>query len=82
LAKVKMICPFSGKYCKECSLYRGRHYLLCFNNNYRGYLKESARGASKDTDNTRDKVNDIFKLSELEDSKSLDPFVNTLPDIE
>ena len=77
-----MICPFSGKYCKECSLYRGRHYLLCFNNRYRGYIKESAAESNGDTDNTKDKVNNIFKLNSLSESKSLDPFNNTLPDIQ
>jgi len=30
VAKVKMICPFSGKQCRECAVYRGRHYYLCF----------------------------------------------------
>lgn len=30
MAKVKMTCPFSGKPCRECSVYRGRHYYLCF----------------------------------------------------
>lgn len=38
MAKTKMICPFSGKLCKECPQYRGRHYYLCFAKKYRGYL--------------------------------------------
>ena len=41
MAKVEMLCPFSGKKCKECAMYRGRHYYLCFSNNYRGHLKDS-----------------------------------------
>jgi hypothetical protein len=81
LAKVKMICPFSGKLCKECSLYRGRHYLLCFDDRYRGYMKEFAHGHNRDTDNNKDKISDIFQLSALTDSKSLDPFAKALPDI-
>lgn len=33
MAKTKMICPFSGKQCRECPVYRGRHYYLCFRGN-------------------------------------------------
>ncbi|MGD9115555.1 MAG: hypothetical protein PVJ61_00010 [Dehalococcoidia bacterium] len=40
MAKQDMICPFSGRLCQQCSLYRGRHYYLCFNKQYRGHLKE------------------------------------------
>ena len=29
----KNICPFSGKICKECALYRGRHHYMCFSKN-------------------------------------------------
>ena len=46
MAKKKMLCPFSGKLCRECPQYRGRHYYLCFSTKYRGYLgggKESAK---------------------------------------
>jgi hypothetical protein len=80
LAKAKMICPFSGKLCKECSLYRGRHYLLCFKDQYRGFIKESAQESTSDTDNYKDRVKDIFNLSSLTDSRSLDPFTTALPD--
>jgi len=54
VAKEDMICPFSGKLCKECALYRGRHYYLCFCKKYRGHLEKSGEvtrgsnpGASK-----------------------------------
>ena len=40
MAKIRMICPFSNELCKECALYRGRHYALCFCQKYRGYLNE------------------------------------------
>ena len=40
MAKARMICPFSAKLCKECALYRGRHYYLCFCKEYRGYLEK------------------------------------------
>ena len=35
-----MLCPYSHQLCKECSVFRGRHYYLCFRRNYRGYLGE------------------------------------------
>jgi hypothetical protein len=41
MAKTEMICPFSGRLCRECSLYRGRHYFLCFSKKYRGHLDGS-----------------------------------------
>ncbi len=38
MAKETMICPFSNRLCKECALYRARHYYLCFCHEYRGAL--------------------------------------------
>jgi hypothetical protein len=40
MAKVKMICPLSGNLCKDCAIYRGRHYFLCFVEEYRGRVDE------------------------------------------
>jgi hypothetical protein len=39
MAKKEMVCAFSDKSCKNCPLYIGRHYFLCFNPKYRGRLK-------------------------------------------
>ncbi len=39
MAKTPMRCPFSGKMCKECSAYRGRHYYLCNDKSYRGHIE-------------------------------------------
>jgi hypothetical protein len=38
MAKINMLCPFSGALCRECPQYRGRHYYLCFCQKYRGFL--------------------------------------------
>jgi len=38
LAKKEMICPFLGQLCKNCAIYIGRHYYLCYSTNYRGYI--------------------------------------------
>jgi hypothetical protein len=48
MAKTKMICPFSGKLCEECPMYRGRHYYLCFAKKYRGYLGDKEDIATED----------------------------------
>lgn len=34
MKKAKMPCPFTGGRCVECSLYRGRHYNLCFSEHF------------------------------------------------
>jgi hypothetical protein len=38
VAKIPMLCPFSKELCRECTLYRGRHYYICFRKEYWGYL--------------------------------------------
>jgi hypothetical protein len=30
MKRAKVICPFTGRKCMQCSLYRGRHQGLCF----------------------------------------------------
>jgi hypothetical protein len=47
MAKTKMLCPFSKELCKECPLYRGRHYYLCFYTKYRGYLRDAEKQAKQ-----------------------------------
>ncbi len=34
MAKQFSRCPFTGNSCKNCPLYRSRHYSLCFNQHY------------------------------------------------
>ena len=40
MAKQTMRCVFSDKLCKECALFRGRHYYLCFSRNYQGHRNQ------------------------------------------
>jgi len=47
MAKEKMLCPFSGKLCKECPLSRGRHYYLCFSKSYQGHLENEGKVENK-----------------------------------
>ena len=42
MAKIPMLCPFSKELCRECTVYRGRHYYICFRKEYRGYLGKEA----------------------------------------
>ncbi len=39
MAKIPMRCPFNDRLCIECNLYRGRHYYMCYCEQYRGYIK-------------------------------------------
>ena len=43
MAKTKMLCPFTNGLCKECPMYRGRHYYLCFHKKYRGHLEGAGK---------------------------------------
>lgn len=36
----RMKCPFSGKSCAQCPLFRGRHYFRWHKEGYSEYLKE------------------------------------------
>ena len=38
MAKIAMTCPFSNQICRDCAVYRGSHYYLCFKKEYRGCL--------------------------------------------
>jgi len=75
VAKTRVICPFSGRLCMECPLYRGRHYLLCFCEKYRGYLDGSGdtteRAASPPwgLSSTR-----RFKIPLMKAESAIDPF--------
>lgn len=72
MAKREMVCPFSDKACKNCSLYIGRHYLLCDNSNYRGHVKNgNNKGKSK---YTKSYLKNDFSVPKLEYIEELDLF--------
>jgi hypothetical protein len=48
MAKIAMACPFSGKICRDCAVYRGSHYYLCFKKEYRGCLVGENGKATKE----------------------------------
>ena len=48
MAKVAMTCPFSKRMCRDCAVYRGSHYYLCFKKEYRGCLVGDNGKASKE----------------------------------
>jgi len=81
MAKEDMLCPFTGNLCRECSLYRGRHYYLCFSKKYRGHLENSG-GANKGTNPeiSEEEYNEHFKpLTKM--PSAIDPFKTPMADI-
>lgn len=72
MAKVDMICPFSGVACKECPIYRGRHYYLCFCEKYRGSLP----GAMKNLPMSKHS-NGKFTMPKLP-TLTKDPYINEM----
>ena len=83
MAKEEMICPFSGKLCRECALYRGRHYYLCFSKKYRGHLKKSG-GVTKVSisPTSRKSPGKQFEMPPIRHTGAIDPFTTILRDIE
>jgi len=76
MAKEKMLCPFSKQLCRECPLYRGRHYYLCFSKSYRGHLEKPGGEAERDNPGTLEPVWQPDKMP-----SAVDPFQRPLPDI-
>jgi hypothetical protein len=78
MAKAKMLCPFSGRLCKDCPLYRGRHYYLCFNEKYRGCLIKGEKAPSASRRNSSSKLEIPPAVRAL---NVLDPFKFDLFDV-
>jgi len=75
-----MLCPFSGKLCKECPLYRGRHYYLCFSKKYRGHLEKSEGDTEGNHGTSKEKYDEHFKpLTKM--PSAVDPFKTPMADI-
>ncbi len=45
MSKEAAVCPFSRRMCRECAVYRGRHFELCSLHNFR--LKEAKAAKAK-----------------------------------
>lgn len=77
-----MICPFSGKLCRECPIFRGRHYFLCYKEDYRGFIKENAATPVKTINRSfRRDTADLLHMQVLDKTKPLDPYEVPQPDI-
>jgi hypothetical protein len=79
MAKIIMKCPFSGVACKECPVYRGRHYYLCFCSKYRGCLIKGEKAPVK---SKKGSDSEFEMPPEVEGVKVLDPFKFDLFDID
>jgi hypothetical protein len=78
MAKTRMLCPFSGELCKECPVYRGRHYYLCFCQKYRGCLSKPG----KTPPTSRSGSNGKFEMPTIKLRTPLDPFIIVLKENE
>ena len=82
MAKLKMICPFSKELCKECAIYRGRHYYLCFCEKYRGHLGNPDRMTNTSVKSMSDIIlGNRLEISPVIVTGAIDPFGKTLKDI-
>jgi hypothetical protein len=73
-----MICPFLGAACRNCAIYIGRHYYLCYSTNYRGYIgrrRAANKGVTHRTFSAAPQKN--FKIPKIEFGV-LDPFDTVL----
>jgi hypothetical protein len=78
MAKREMICPFSGRLCEECPLYRGRHYFMCFCDRYRGHLNDTAGNGGTDKPLAAGLWSaEIFEFPGIKPRSAIDPFVMT-----
>ena len=79
MAKENMLCPFSGRLCRECPLFRGKHLNLCYSEKYRGHLPGVMKAPAKSKKDSNSK----FEMPpEVEGVKVLDPFKFDLFDID
>ena len=74
MAKKKMICPFSKKLCRDCAIYRGRHYYLCFCEKYRGYIAESTEISKANGGKLEFTVNNRLEISPALTTCAVEPF--------
>jgi hypothetical protein len=81
MAKEDMLCPFSGKFCRECALYRGRHYYLCFSKKYRGHLERPGGTAKGPNPGTSEAEHDEHFKPLTKMPSAVDPFKRPMADI-
>jgi hypothetical protein len=79
MAKENMLCPFSGKLCQECPLYRGRHYYLCFNQHYRGHLSDTDKAPPGKPGAAESNAEPTWKPGKM--PSAIDPSQQPMPDI-
>jgi hypothetical protein len=81
VAKKEMLCPFSGRVCEECPLYRGRHYFLCFCEHYRGHLNKTGDNGGTTTPLAfRSWAVEKFEFPQINPRSAIDPFAMTTKD--
>jgi hypothetical protein len=73
MAKETMVCPISGRACKNCCLFIGRHYFMC-------YAKSRSHGPERVIKIQTEQPVDLNVRGkfELPDATGFDPFVAQL----
>jgi len=64
MAKKNLLCPFSKGPCIECAIYRGRHYYLCFAEDYGGYAGEGDDGGRNHWETFSESFREIDRVIE------------------
>lgn len=83
MSKIKMLCPFSGKLCEDCPVYRGRHYYLCFCENYRGHLDDvEENGGTASPLTSRLIMMSQFEIPSINPRNAIDPFAIAVKEID
>jgi hypothetical protein len=62
MSKAKMVCPFSGKMCIECGIFRGRHAGFCYVTTYRGCTLEGQVLKKPERTRTNDATFDLPEI--------------------
>jgi len=74
VAKMKMQCLFSGNLCRNCALYRARHYYLCFRDNYRGYQRRPGEVPDNVAHPTQGPTHNYkFETPHIKSTNAIDP---------
>lgn len=71
MSKIKMMCPFSSKLCRDCTYYRARHYYLGYCRKYRGFIGDKEEMAKP----LRANQNKKFEIPLVIRSRAIDPFL-------
>ncbi len=68
--KKKRICPFSGVSCRECPIYRGRHYLLCRGKGFRASRSGLGENLKEKFPEKPPELKNVLKFTDFAEGKA------------